>query len=505
MNIIFHVTTTTARAGADLIDQQMCGIKTIQLDGNISGSGSESGLWSIKTGLGTNAYFSDSLNAKTLFTGTPGIKYELLWTITNTSCPASSDTVKVNFLENPSTADAGPDQLTLCGNGAATLSAAAPSVGIGIWTVTGANGVVADPLNRASTFTGDAGVSYVLTWTVTKDAVCAPVSDDVSIKFNQAPSAANAGPDQTGSSMCGKTNTQLSGNTPLSGSGTWSILSGSGGNIPAPGISSFTFTGKVGEAYSLKWEITNSSCPPASDIVQVSFEKNPTESNAGTNQEVCINSTDLQSNLPQSGTGQWSVVSGTGTLANNTLTNTSVNNLSAGQNVFRWTISSGNSCESSISDVTITYTRGIVELGKDTLICEGTKIILAPAGYKEYVWHDGTTLPYYLVSAPGHFSVTATDDRNCKSFGDITVGECDTILIPNVFTPNKDLVNDAFVIRGNKKNSELTIYNRWGTQIFHVADYMNNWDGDNNSEGIYYYIYARPNENKRIGWLEIIR
>ena len=36
--------------------------------------------------------------------------------------------------------------------------------------------------------------------------------------------------DQTGQAMCGLTSTVLAGNTPVVGTGAWSIISGAGGN-----------------------------------------------------------------------------------------------------------------------------------------------------------------------------------------------------------------------------------------------------------------------------------
>jgi hypothetical protein len=39
------------------------------------------------------------------------------------------------------------------------------------------------------------------------------------------------GADQTGSSTCGLTSVALAGNTPTTGTGAWSIVSGTGGTI----------------------------------------------------------------------------------------------------------------------------------------------------------------------------------------------------------------------------------------------------------------------------------
>lgn len=74
------------------------------------------------------------------------------------------------------------------------------------------------------------------------------------------------------------------------------------------------------------------------------------------------------------------------------------------------------------------------------------------------------------------------------------------IVISEVISPNQDGENDYFVITGLDAypNSEVWIFNRWGTEVFHSDDYQNDWDGtsqsslnisgDNLPEGTYYYV-----------------
>ncbi|MCC6600291.1 MAG: hypothetical protein IT223_06415 [Crocinitomicaceae bacterium] len=82
-----------------------------------------------------------------------------------------------------------------------------------------------------------------------------------------APTVSNAGTDQLnipGSS------TSLAGNTPISGNGTWSIVSGVGGNIANPSSPTSTFTGIGGNSYVLEWTISN-ACGSSSSQVNISF------------------------------------------------------------------------------------------------------------------------------------------------------------------------------------------------------------------------------------------
>lgn len=62
-------------------------------------------------------------------------------------------------------------------------------------------------------------------------------------------------------------------------------------------------------------------------------------------------------------------------------------------------------------------------------------------------------------------------------------------MIPNVFTPNGDGINDYFEITALESylQNELTIFNRWGNLVYSSKPYLNNWDGHGLNEGTYYY------------------
>lgn len=62
--------------------------------------------------------------------------------------------------------------------------------------------------------------------------------------------------------------------------------------------------------------------------------------------------------------------------------------------------------------------------------------------------------------------------------------------IPNVITPNGDLVNQNFKIIDLERyiTNELKIFNRYGKRIYSKKDYQGEWDGENIREGVYFYI-----------------
>jgi gliding motility-associated-like protein len=274
VNITFHQNPTTANAGPDQTGASTCGLTTVTLAANNPAVGT--GSWSIFSGAGGSLANPSLFNST--FTGVAGSTYVLRWTITNPPCPASFEDVTITFNQNPTIANAGPDQTgaATCGLTTVNLAANTPAIGIGAWSIIGGTGgSIADPADPVSTFSGVAGNSYTLRWTITSGA-CTPSTEDVNITFNQNPTVADAGPDQTGVGMCGMTLTTLAANTPATGSGTWSIVSGAGGNIVAANSPTSTFSGTAGTTYVLRWTITNPPCLPSTDDVTITFNQNPT-------------------------------------------------------------------------------------------------------------------------------------------------------------------------------------------------------------------------------------
>jgi gliding motility-associated-like protein len=62
------------------------------------------------------------------------------------------------------------------------------------------------------------------------------------------------------------------------------------------------------------------------------------------------------------------------------------------------------------------------------------------------------------------------------------------IIIPNVFTPNNDGINEYFNIRNLLlyDHRKIVIYNRWGKTVYESTNYNNDWDGKNVPDGVYF-------------------
>jgi hypothetical protein len=82
---------------------------------------------------------------------------------------------------------------------------------------------------------------------------------------------------------------------------------------------------------------------------------------------------------------------------------------------------------------------------------------------------------------------------------------------PNIITPNGDPYNEFFaMVRENKQTQELesilpldncvgrflnvTIYNRWGKEIFKSASRDFRWYPDNEAAGVYFYTLKYSNK-----------
>jgi gliding motility-associated-like protein len=89
------------------------------------------------------------------------------------------------------------------------------------------------------------------------------------------------------------------------------------------------------------------------------------------------------------------------------------------------------------------------------------------------------------------------------------------IIIPNMFTPNDDGINDLFFIRGsNLTNFSCSIFNRWGLIIYEYSDINGGWNGKNNNsekcdDGVYYYQITYTDNtqkpNNKNGFLQLMR
>ncbi|WP_422083634.1 gliding motility-associated C-terminal domain-containing protein [Ulvibacterium sp.] len=95
---------------------------------------------------------------------------------------------------------------------------------------------------------------------------------------------------------------------------------------------------------------------------------------------------------------------------------------------------------------------------------------------------------------------------------DANVGQEQAVTSAQAFTPNGDNINDTWIVQGieNYPNAMVTVYNRYGHEVFKALGYKNNWDGrygsrsENLPAGSYYYVIDLRNGSAPMdGWLFI--
>jgi gliding motility-associated-like protein len=98
-----------------------------------------------------------------------------------------------------------------------------------------------------------------------------------------------------------------------------------------------------------------------------------------------------------------------------------------------------------------------------------------------YKWSPtGETTRQISVSTVGTYTVLVTNTYGCPITAQANViDRCDpSILVPDVFTPNGDNLNDNFqVFPAYIKEYDLKIFNRWGELIFTSKNPEDRWDG----------------------------
>jgi gliding motility-associated-like protein len=148
----------------------------------------------------------------------------------------------------------------------------------------------------------------------------------------------------------------------------------------------------------------------------------------------------------------------------------------------------------------------------------GTSDNLSAGGGIKYSWKPSTGLscdncpnPIATPSATTVYTVTITNIGGCTRTDSIRILVIDEKLgIPNVLTPNNAGplgLNNIFYITNLQyyPNSNLQIFDRWGVQVFNTTDYLNNWNGGNQSDGVYYYVLTLNTGTKYKGFFQIIK
>ncbi|MBI2967830.1 MAG: gliding motility-associated C-terminal domain-containing protein [Bacteroidetes bacterium] len=381
-----------------------------------------SGTWSQVAGAGSTS-FSNVNSPTATATATAGGAYTYEWLVNNNGC-ASSDTIIVNYSTPPS-ADGGPNgnECDLNSSFAAILS-----TGSGTWTQSSGPGTssFSDPNDPAATVTVTAFGTYIYQWTETS-GLCSDV-DEVNVNFALQP-LANGGSNGSSCTLIRSLNA-----TPPTGTGTWSMTSGTGtssfSNVNDPFAQvTVSQTGM----YEFEWEVNNNGCI-SDDTVQIAFDSLPS-ADAGPGGSQC--DLDFALNAVASfGNGTWSQVSGPGMTSFSAVNNptTNVNVTAYGSYIYRWTEANG-SCSDDDTLVVYFIQQPAPNAGADAQVCGLLHTLSAiPAVMGTGTWTQaigpGTSAfanannPNTIVTVDtyGIYNYRWTIDNNgCTAFDEITV------------------------------------------------------------------------------------
>ncbi|WP_194765653.1 PKD domain-containing protein [Tamlana sp. I1] len=417
-------------------------------------------------------------------------------------CTDEADVVRVEIFDEPSDADAGPDQDLACQDNT-QLDATAPTVGIGTWSFanpsddpSGGVAVIDSPNNPKTTLSNipdDAGNDglddvYILTWTVSNGsmaspAVCAPKTDTVTLTYTGAPpSPAVAGPDQE---YCDVTQATLAATAPTVGIGTWTQTAGNAANITAPNNPNTLVLGLTAGTYEFTWTVNDGGCS-SFDTMNIEIYSDPLTANAGPDQlmpEFSI--VNLDATPATVGQRMWTQISGptNATFVDELDPKTQVTGTTVGDYVFQWTVSNGI-CN-AVSDQVIITIQAISDLELTKSVTPSSVNIGDTVTFTLAVYNnnddaanaDATGVSVQDVLPLGYTLVPGTVSNN-GSFDLAT----QTITWTNLSITNGSTINLTFDATVNGSGTYVNVAQITASANFDPDSTPNNDDGDQSED-----------------------
>ncbi|MEZ4738830.1 MAG: hypothetical protein R2818_05590 [Flavobacteriales bacterium] len=340
---VFDDAAANANAGPD---QEVCTpVASVTMVGNAP-VGSAVGTWSRTQGSGT---ITSPNNPNTTITGLGVGENIFVWTINNGPCGSSVDAVSIFVFDgNNPVANAGPDQEICTPQTSTTLAGSAVTFpATGTWTLVSGSGSITTPNAPNSGVTGLSVGENIFQWTVLNGPCANPLtSDQVSIfVFDENNPDADAGPDKE---QCTPDVDVTLNGSPVTfpAVGTWQQTQGTGAiadvNDPNTAVTN------LGVGINIfQWTVSNGPCANGITVDEVSiliYDENNPDADAGPDQELCspnFSTTMAGSSVIVPAVGTWSLISGSGSIADPNDPNSDITDLAIGENIFLWTVNNG--------------------------------------------------------------------------------------------------------------------------------------------------------------------
>jgi gliding motility-associated-like protein len=501
----------TVNAG---LDTAICSGTVYNTSGTVGGSGT-SLTWST-SGSGTFGSTTSGVTSYS-YSSADSTAGNVMLIITSDdpsgACNAVTDTMilTINALPN---ADAGLMQTLACGSSSTVLSGSSTSAGAGFsWTGPGI-------VSGGSTVTPT--VNAVGTYTLTVTSGACSYTDTVSVISNTNAPNVDAGSTQT--LTCTTPSAILGGASGTAGA----TFSWSGAGIVSGGTTATPVINASG-TYTLTVTDPSNSCTSTDTVLVVNNTTAPV-ADAGSIQTIgCgVSSATLDGSASGSGVNivyNWTTING---------------NITSGAATTSPTVDLGGLYTITVTDNSngCTATDTVSVLGAPSPDASFTANPTSGAhpltvnftntsqNANVYTWDFGDgSIPFSGVDAsdiytlPGTYTVMliASNNGQCPdtAFATVIVFDDFSIVIPNIFTPNGDNVNDQFVVTSTGAESlEGAIYDRWGLKIYDWHQLSEGWDGRTQSgvlvaDGTYYYIInvkgQDGKEHSLTGFIQLVR
>jgi gliding motility-associated-like protein len=176
-------------------------------------------------------------------------------------------------------------------------------------------------------------------------------------------------------------------------------------------------------------------------------------------------------------------------------TEATISNIPAG--TYSVLVTDGNNCTSTIS-ITVTEPDALGITLESPLYPNGFNVsanegsdgsinatISGGSMPYNFSWSNGAGTEDLFNLSAGLYTLVVTDSAGCTSSGSITLTEPFILAMPNGYSPNGDGDNDFFVVKGIDAypKNVMTVFNRWGNQVYEKVNYANGWNGKSQAGG----------------------
>lgn len=534
---VFPANPQTANAGPDF---QLCTPESDVTLAAVTPIAPSIGTWEINSLSGI--LVDDSLATSEILSMTVGIN-TLTWHVYNGPCVAESvDQVSIYVYDAfAPIADAGADvEICLPLDSAQMAGSVITYPGNGLWSLGNhpGNPVIQVP-TAGNTWVTDLAIGITeLIWQF-DNGDCGITVDTMLIKvFDPAAANASVGPDQF---LCDiPTTVDLVGNAPTyPGYGWWEQIAGDSISIIADSTLATTTASNIPlNETAFVWHIYNGSCANSISTDTIWFyvyDSAVSDAFAGRDTSFCgeqdlydLDGSELVGTINGLATGTWTSIDDNGGIIlepNNP--NTTVVNIPVGVHCYLWSVTNG-ACGSSADTVCVTIYNDQQEpayAGVSEDFCndefapfmlQGNEVALPAIGYwsvlegeievADSTAYNSTVTTLGTITVPlvneENWLVWTIDNGVCGTSSDSVLYvllDCETIVIPDAFSPNGDGTNDVFYIPNLQyyPNNNIKIFNRWGALVYSSAPYKNDWDGTDTNSGAlgtelpsatYYYV-----------------